>query len=177
MARIKRITNIEWYPRAINRPRIEVEFDGPAPKQEEFKYLCKVEEQGTMYYSLPVGDEVDYMFHNPHNERGYGGRVYKLNMLDGRVVEVKGPWSSRNGGLNGPDYNPHGPWLAEVVGTDYRSTAVLADSLIRVAAQQGIKLVWVNEAGEWNLEPVDPVTGKLKEFYRPEVIQATMPAN
>lgn len=41
-----------------------------------------------------------FFFHDPRNERGFGGEVFKLRMVDGTEREVQGPWPSSCSTIN-----------------------------------------------------------------------------
>lgn len=46
----------------------------------------------TLYFCLEYGRQ---FVHNPENQNGYGGRIFRLKLDDGSKVDIKGPWSSR----------------------------------------------------------------------------------
>lgn len=74
------------------------------PDDSEFIYKEVVFKDQTLYYA-ECDEIVRFYAHSPRNERGYGGRVFKLIMEDGTTKEIKGPWSSRAGAMN--RYFPH----------------------------------------------------------------------
>ena len=81
---------VEWMYGWISPPKLGVELE-LAPK---FKYDARPLGHGVMYYAQSNG-WVSFYFHDPQNETGYGGTVVTLNMTDGSVRHVRGPWASR----------------------------------------------------------------------------------
>lgn len=87
--------SINWNLHCANYPHINIE--GVTPK---FEYEEIALEDGTFYFAIDqVTGAVDFMFHDPLCETGFGGAVFKLPMKDGSIREIKGPWSSRAGAL------------------------------------------------------------------------------
>lgn len=58
----------------------------------------KFQNEGTAYYNEIDGD-VSFFFHNPRNEQGYGGAIFKGKLEDGTEFSVRGPWSSNPGAM------------------------------------------------------------------------------
>ena len=89
---------INWYPGYANSPELEIIVDD-IPKREDLRYRRQVTPDGTAYFAQH-GDYVDYFWHNPKNERGYGGAVFNVILITGEQVSVKGPWSSNSQSMN-----------------------------------------------------------------------------
>lgn len=99
---------IEWFKGCANSPQFKLLVD-KIPSIEELVYDEKRDGAGTMYFAEKDG-YVDFMYHTPRNENGYGGRKWtiKVRKSGGSVEEriVKGPWSSNSPAMNGAGYHP-----------------------------------------------------------------------
>ena len=148
-----------------NRPIFVVKMSRVA-STNEFIYARHEVDPNSILYLGTLGDQVNFFCHNRLNERGYGGRVYNLRLLDGSTVDIKGPWSSRSGVMN--KYFGHSTpavddtdCCVEVVGDDCYACSVTATALIKAAKAAGYRVAWVFVDGQWTLEPLHP-DGKLK---------------
>lgn len=80
------------YPEGVmNSPVLQILVD---KLEENFIYTPKSLNGGTAYFAEKDG-AVDFLFHNPTMETGYGGRYFNLTLENGEIAKVKGPWSSR----------------------------------------------------------------------------------
>jgi hypothetical protein len=88
--------NIRWGLGYGNGPWINLTVDRyPKIDEIEFHSLPVTERwnKGHFYYGRS-GTFVYFLFHDPRDENGFGGRTYRLRMRDGAVATIKGPWSS-----------------------------------------------------------------------------------
>lgn len=94
------------YPKGyLNDPNLIVEVD-KIPAHEELRYKAiRVRDEGTLYYAEKDG-YVNFMFHDPRREQGYGGRVFEITLENGEKRAIKGPWSSRAGVVNALGLGP-----------------------------------------------------------------------
>ena len=89
---------VEWNREIHNDPELKV-LVNHMPGLEAFEFIRN---EAGLYWGV-FGDVVKYMFHSDPPEepqRGFGGRVFTLQMLDGNYVKLVGPWSSRAGLVN-----------------------------------------------------------------------------
>jgi hypothetical protein len=86
-----------------NSPMLEIEIEEEFPPLEEFLYKEIRLSHGTAYWAEKNGF-VSFFWHDPKNERGYGGWEFSLRVHTGpdesEVRIIKGPWSSRSGTMN-----------------------------------------------------------------------------
>lgn len=85
---------IRWNERHGNDPEIMVLVNGNMPMMQERKYVKK----NGLYYSESGGWVSLFSYHGPGD--GYGGRSYRLKMMDGTEEILHGPFSSRPGVAN-----------------------------------------------------------------------------
>ena len=79
-------SHIDWYEGWANYPKLVVGID----RKPVWKYICR----NNMYFAQD--DFVfNFFYHHQHNQEGYGGRIFDLDMVDGTKASIKGPWSSR----------------------------------------------------------------------------------
>jgi hypothetical protein len=99
---------VEWFNGCANSPQFKLLVD-KIPSYEERIYDEKRVDAGTLYFAEQDGF-VDFMYHTPRNENGYGGRKWtiKVRKSDGNIEErvVKGPWSSNSPAMNGAGFHP-----------------------------------------------------------------------
>lgn len=103
--------------------RVEVVLEG----EPSFTYRALPEERGVAYLALS-GDVGSFFYHTPHNETGFGGARYELQMEDGSVRSIKGPWSSSCSSMN-KMFGLDDPLVECVVG--YRACYVRKSALDR----------------------------------------------
>lgn len=86
-----------------NRPGFAVVVDR-VPSFEGF--IWQTNGRGT-YYAEQDG-WVRFLFHSgePEQQQGFGGSQYHLNMKDGSLKILKGPWSSNSGAVNAAGFGP-----------------------------------------------------------------------
>lgn len=78
-----------------------VEADDPNLSRHYLYDARVVKPHETAYRAVNLQDSsVSFFLHNTKNENGYGGRVYDLNMSDGSVETIKGPWSGSAKAIN-----------------------------------------------------------------------------
>lgn len=76
---------VDWHPDFDNAPTLNIWVDEVPHGQVRY------EQRGSCYF----GEHDGYVsfFHYSHPDEGYGGREFTLNMVDGTVKVLKGPWS------------------------------------------------------------------------------------
>lgn len=85
-----------------NRPTWTVYTDRQPEDRDFLPYTEYPVLRGTrmfIAYGTGGGAFVRYLLHNPENEHGYGGRLFRLPVVGG-VAEIVGPWSSRAAVVN-----------------------------------------------------------------------------
>ena len=87
---------VDWYDNFDNSPQIKVLVD-ELPKRHVYKKIPKP--GGALYYS-DTGGIVRFYSYTEGDQKGYGGAVFELELEDGTVDKIKGPWSSRAGAMN-----------------------------------------------------------------------------
>jgi len=86
--------------------RLEMTESGFDAIRERMRYQSYKIGSRTLYWACDEESGfVEFFAHDPSDEVGYGGRIFKVTMQDGSKIEVKGPWSSRNSIMN--LYFPH----------------------------------------------------------------------
>lgn len=61
---------------------------------EDIRFVKITNNRGFVYYGVSEQTGlVRQYFHTPTNQTGFGGHVFDLEMADGSIAEVKGPWS------------------------------------------------------------------------------------
>lgn len=91
---------VRWNPDLLNPPTLQILVDH-LPLMEKMVFT----QLGQLYYGENEG-LVDFFFHNPQDQRGYGGRLFHLMLDTGTVITLKGPWSSRSGVMNKAGFGP-----------------------------------------------------------------------
>jgi len=73
------------------------------PFTEDMTYdKIAIDDHSYLYYAYERDSGyVSFMLSDDRDQRGYGGREFKLNLRDKTVATVKGPWSSRSDVVNG----------------------------------------------------------------------------
>lgn len=103
---------IDWHPGYSNRPRLVLEL-ADWPDQSAFVYrrvpFTTQDWDGravrsSIYYAEHDG-AVDFVSYRGQGG-GYGGQPFRLQMADGSVAELIGPYSSRAGVVNGLGLGP-----------------------------------------------------------------------
>ena len=85
---------VDWATPYANAPTIKILFDKMVSHAD-----IQYEREGDFYFGQHQG-LVSFYSHNPSDQRGFGGRSFTLQMLNGPKVTIKGPWSSRAGAAN-----------------------------------------------------------------------------
>lgn len=80
--------------------RLEILVD-KLPDYQTRVYDVIREASGASSYFHNDDGYISFMRHNPSDEHGYDGQKFTLNLSDGTVETIKGPWSS------GPSYMEH----------------------------------------------------------------------
>jgi len=88
---------IDWYEGFGNDPKLQLLVD-KIPEQHDLVYIPYEIGHGYLYLAWHE-NYVHYLYHDPDDERGFGGRCFNLRTQDG-VHTVCGPWSSRAGAVN-----------------------------------------------------------------------------
>lgn len=90
---------VDWMVGWANDPRLQVLVD-EIPSYKELRY----EKREGMYFAELEG-LVHFVWDDPTNHEGFGGRRFQLHMKDDSEVELVGPWSSRSGVANLLDFH------------------------------------------------------------------------
>jgi len=91
---------VDWMPRWANRPELKLLVDRICGIDE----MVFSERDGLCYAELD-GD-VHFLYDDPSNPQGFGGREFKIRMVDGSERILSGPWSSRAGVANMRGFGP-----------------------------------------------------------------------
>jgi hypothetical protein len=92
---------INWMEGYGNTPMLELLVD-KIPHQSDLRYSM----HNNIYYAELDGYVRFYWWEGPHNNRGYGGTEFKITMVDGKDVILKGPWSSNSSSVNKAGFGP-----------------------------------------------------------------------
>ena len=84
---------VDWYEGYGNRPVLKLLVD-KMPTQELLRHQLIDCGDGCTFVFAELGGYVDFFFHNPRDQRGYGSRTFTVTTVDGEKKEFKGPWSS-----------------------------------------------------------------------------------
>ena len=90
---------IEWMLKYANAPNIRLLVD-KLPDHKDLRY----ERRGNLYFAEKDGYADFYSYSRP--DEGFGGREFRLTMVDGSEAVLKGPWSSRAAVMNGAGFPP-----------------------------------------------------------------------
>lgn len=146
---------VNWYEGYANDPVLVIHVDH-WPRGEEFQYQVLNRQGSNLYWAQHPDGAVSFHCHNLSNENGYGGAIFKLNMLDGSTKEIRGPWSSRSGVMN--NYFPHSTEVQiKEESTGYNLGGHISIELAkRVAAMAGVQLVKEYRRGDivYKVEPL-----------------------
>ena len=143
--------DVNWMEKYANDPRLELTVDALVP-HDIFRYQSK-EVNGSTLYFASHNDSVSFYCHNPLNEHGYGGGLFRLTQIDGREVTIKGPWSSRAGVMNN-HFLPHSVSATLIVqGVKYSGHVTLGFALAAVARLPGVYLLRRTKHGETTYVP------------------------
>lgn len=89
-----------------NPARLEILVDRiPAPYEMVYEDQWDEDEAGCLYFAENDG-YVSFFYHNPANQRGFGGSLFALHMKNGTIKEIVGPWSSRSEVMNAAGFTP-----------------------------------------------------------------------
>ena len=135
---------IDWMDKWANAPQFVVTLDAPIDRDKLVYDSLKVGRMGGTAYKAVLGDYADFMWHDPTNERGYGGRVMPLRLKDGRTVEVKGPWSSNSSDMNKLFGRPLVTEVTINTPNGLMAGAVLVEPLYKACREAGIEIVLVH---------------------------------
>lgn len=133
-------SDVNWLKAYSSVPIIKCLVD-KIPRRDSFIYT----KNSNIYWSQSDGF-VSFYYHNPSDETGFGGTLFKLKMDDGSEKTIKGPWSSRPGIMN--KIFPHS---VEIMLTDdeeawnrgftFINTYCTLNNAIKAAALAGTHLV------------------------------------
>jgi hypothetical protein len=82
---------VNWYEGYANEAALQIIVD-------EYPTDFIFEQKGNLYFAEKEGLAKFFYYEKPG--RGYGGRTFTINMLDGSTKHLCGPWSSRAGVMN-----------------------------------------------------------------------------
>lgn len=104
----------------------EVEYNEAVKR---LRYQTHQTEGSTVYWASDEATGlVDFVWHNPDNETGYGGSLFRLPLKGSRrIAKVRGPWSSRCGQVN--RFFPHSIEARIMVNGVQRSGSILISKL------------------------------------------------
>jgi len=88
--------SVEWSDQFANDPMLELLVD-KIPTTSEMRF----ENKESMWVAYNDG-YVEFYSHTgrDENQRGFGGAVYDITLVDGTKKSLRGPWSSRAGVVN-----------------------------------------------------------------------------
>lgn len=105
--------SVDWQVDWNQRPELRVHVDYDAsefthkardcawhPYPDNPEYIAQRRRQrrhyrpGTLWARSIGRSRWEYLYEQPGNHNGFGGRTFRLRMLDGSYREVRGPWSS-----------------------------------------------------------------------------------
>ena len=145
---------IDWMLGYGNHPRLHVLVDRE-PKLSDFKFECK-----RHYYFAEHDGFVQFFAHDIKDHGGFGGDEFELNMKDGSVVKLVGPWSSRCSVMNKLGFTPsfEVDYVADPIAWDKGYTFVAGAMTIN-KVREAIELANSYEAcpaylipnGHWNM--------------------------
>lgn len=96
---------IEPIPKLIQRDGVTI-LKFYSINHDGFIYQKKVlNENSDLYWGTNKDGFVSFFCHDKNNEKGFCERIFTLNMEDNTIVNIRGPWSSRDGAMN--KYFPH----------------------------------------------------------------------
>jgi len=90
---------VDWYQEYANRPQLRL-FVDEIPNRDDMVYTKK----DGLYFSELDGLVSFFSYDRPG--QGFSGSGYTLDMDDGTIVVLSGPWSSRAGCMNGAGFTP-----------------------------------------------------------------------
>lgn len=95
-----------------NKKDWELRLEIPKPlhelwdRSDHFVYDVIYHPEGRMYFAEDkTTGRVSYFSYNSPGS-GFGGSTYKLQMKDGSIAELKGPWSSNSEAMNHVGHKP-----------------------------------------------------------------------
>ena len=96
---------VDWKHGYQNEPELAVMVD-KLHDQSVYKYDKKEIDGYTAYYAQTKEGWVNFLIHNPDNNRGFRGSMFNITMTNDKKVSIKGPWSSRSGVMNALGFEP-----------------------------------------------------------------------
>jgi hypothetical protein len=84
--------DVDWHIGWANPPNLTLRVAG-TPEWLGWRAFPQ-SSNSTFYMNVEKGGQVKFLYHDPRDERGFGGHVFTLEMGDGTVRKIKGPWSS-----------------------------------------------------------------------------------
>lgn len=94
---------IDWMKGWANTPELRVTVDR-MPRMDNVRFKTFQDGRSTTYWACD-GDFVTFFTHVPGNQTGYGGAMFRGQLEDGTIFNVKGPWSDNALAVNG-DFPP-----------------------------------------------------------------------
>jgi len=118
---------VNWNNQWGNDSKITITVD--KFKDPNYKYKQK----GNLYFAYDSKTGlVSYYAYNPKDHEGYGGQIFELQMLNGKIKKLKGPWSSRSEVMNDAGFIPNTEITIEESESSLYSGAMTNDKITRV---------------------------------------------
>ena len=139
--------DVDWFHDSDNLPILKATVD-KLPSRSAFRYERITLSTGTFYWA-ESDDLVSFFFHDPKDQKGYGGAPFDLALATGgRGVLIKGPWSSSEGFANSLPMVPHSVYCRiKEKGGKYPdlpfACSITLDFAKKVATRAGIYLIEV----------------------------------
>ncbi len=159
---------VDLHLQFANRPSVVIKVD-EVPSREELRYVPYFSNGCTLYVAECRG-AVDFMFHDPGNQEGYGGREFHITLVNGSNVMVKGPWSSRPGVVN--QMVPGLRVMDVMITTGNGAEVSYHQATVDWIRSQDLRVAQFNRSGETTFEILDG----NGDFFKPlnERDQATL---
>ncbi len=158
---------VQWNLNWGNSPQLEVLVD-EIPKNLLFT------QKKSLFYGENKGYVEFYHWTAPDNNQGYGGSHIPITIINGEVVILKGPWSSRAGVMN---FNNFGPCV-EVSLTDdevdykrgytFMSGAITLDLAVEALSKYCPRITLYEEQDDTDITYIPTLFGKTPnqtKFY------------
>ncbi len=131
---------VNWNDHYSNDPELVVLVD-EIPNRSDIVYN-KLEMYGGALYYGEKGGYSSYMYHDPLDEKGYGGAVMEIEVHKVGKETIRGPWSSRCGVVNRAGF---GPCLDASMTTDpkafERGFTLMAGAITREVAEEAVNMM------------------------------------
>lgn len=118
---------VDWQEKYSHPPRMDILVESIQDELLYEKHL--VGDDHILYYGESPEGYVNYYVHNPADQSGFGGRLFRFKLYNGTTEVVRGPWSSRAGIVNKLGIGP----VVDVAITDDQDRFETGRSLSRAA--------------------------------------------